>query len=353
MRAHRARRTIWILNLVLGTPLCLLAAGLAVEAAAEARAAPGADQRLPAARHAVRGLDRALRDATAVRLGASVANERVDRVFHVADDEVWIPFSGPVQPPPPPPPPREEPTTPALEDHGRAQIVMWGPGVAQLTFRFNAGGAAIVKAGEWLEVPGTSLRFRLVRIERTADDRFRIVYVTAGSEAEQAFIVSTRREARPGDPIRPVGPIGAERPAVPDPRAAAPAAPSEGRLEIQVVEQGSRRIVRMGPQAFEQLRGPAGERLLQEVKTREVRLPGGGAGVQLRWIGEKATVLHKVKLANGDVLISVNGTPTPTRGTLMELVRGLPEGTRRVTVEVDRNSRRLRYEIEVPAGVRR
>lgn len=349
MRAQRARRSIWIINAGLGLALIALAGWYAadVHAGVSRIRATRVGEGIPHASAAVRRFTQRLGGAGAAVIAPSCERGEVNRVFRIDDRDIWLPFVGPIQPPHEPPPGDDTAESdPGLSSLVRVRMLITGerPLVVLVP---HSGPSLFVQPGEAVRVPGLARTFDLLRIARVERSVFHVIFVERGTQAEQVLVVRTHDAPDANDPVRPEGsaPDGSAPAAEPTARSRTQALPDVDHIEITQLSRGRVRVRVPGTLRRALRRDTAGE-ILADVKTREVELPGGTRGVQLAHIGVEAQLVHKVSLKNGDTLLRINGTPTPTRGAVAKVLRDLPAETRRVTVTVDRAGQQLSYEIE-------
>jgi len=116
-------------------------------------------------------------------------------------------------------------------------------------------------------------------------------------------------------------------------------------LEPEIERVNSRRFnVGFDDNTVNFFRGRNAEKMLEQVKTSERTLPSGESGVEIVDSGE--TPADKLGIKRGDVIVSINGVATPNREAILRVARTFNENTTRVTVVVDRNGRKITYNVD-------
>jgi hypothetical protein len=380
MKAQRIRKVLWIGSLAVGAGVVGVAAlVLPNKPAAAQSTAPWAEEALTRYK--------ALKPKEL--LPPSVDKGDLEAVFlNEAWKDRWFPFTGPRIPAPvaaAAPTVEVEKGPTGLEAIGRVRLLLYLPPTragepAQdsiVFWEFADKKSDEFAPGKFIVQQGQKERFKLVDVVRVAPGKsaWKILYevyddplgkpVSSGellhdAEPKHDPNGAIRFPKKP-EPV-PAAAGGAAAPAASGP--AAPGRPSTvvvvgaqtpaeagatGRLpedfRPDIREVGPRRKrIEFGDAAYESLKGKNVEKLLEDVRT-EPYSQGGVQGLSVFPQGA-GSVADKFDVKRGDILISINGQPVRSRDDVIRIARALPADTALVTVELDRDGRRLTYEVD-------
>ena len=293
-------------------------------------------------------------------------------------------FVGPI-------PPEPRPATAAapapelpkgLEAIGRPNTVYWmPPGDARLItvvqWAFPSKKLASIRVGEFIrETPGEKGRFKLVAVERPdlAKPVYKLIYDVY--ESDETTVVLAKQESvfdlSPGDGGKPspitVGPAGTPGGA---PVAGAPgagttpatgpgAAPAPTGYVVAGGAPPPASAVRITPQklgdnylgiefddtAHDYFYRSNPDALLSEVKTDVATDEAGNPrGLRISSVPQ-GSVASQFDVKNGDILVSINGTPVHSRSDAINVIKGMSKDIASVKVVIDRNGRLITYDVD-------
>jgi hypothetical protein len=393
MKAQRLRKTLWLVNAALVAGVIGVAAMLVLNKPSEAKAAPD---------WATKALAEFNTKQPVQRLKPGVEKKDIEDVFLKPEwkDLPYFPFVGPRIPAPRP---KESavveqvkgPT--GLEAIGKVKVMMYRPpqragepaSASSITFEFNTGTpdkpqTGVFGPGEFVVQKGQRERFKLVDVLHPDPNvsRWKLVYDVYDDPAGKAvsrgeLLVDNEPKPdgrvlrRPGDlaqaptgtapapgapgatPATPTAPLATAPGGTPgvtvvgsDAPAAAPTGSSSGAdwgPEIRETGPG-RRSVTITDATIERFKGQDIEKVMENIRTEEYD-KDGVKGLRLTPVGD-TSVADKLTLKRGDVLISIDGKPTPNRDAAIRVARGVSPEATRVSVEIDRDGQRITYDVD-------
>lgn len=375
MQAHRVRRHLWGLDLLLAVAVAAGGWWVADARAAVAQAPqPDAQGRVPSA---WRSRDAAFSDALrAVR--SDILRPAVDEATLKAHasrqdkglEEPHFPLSGPWPVPQQAPRP-DNPAPPTPEGLAREGRILrfsgYGEGSPRTTlvwvFSEDPTRKHWFQMGEWVRRgPDAPRRYRLESARRTAPGRYEVRYTIHDPEAPASATraaVLIHEDAAMVEPgaashiLRPVDPASS----VTSSTIEATGTPRDAS------RPGTRRVTRLQDLGVQTHRSPSGRshvtlddaslsflrtrgaaQVLEAVKLQPRTLPGGLGAVEIRHLGDLPA--DRLLLRVGDAIVRVGGRATATREALVEAVQAIDPTTSRVAVEVDRSGRRLVFQVD-------
>lgn len=385
MKAQRIRKVLWLTNAALVAGVLAVGALLVLNKPAEAKAAP---------EWATKALT-AYKDKTPVqRLKPAVEKSEIEDVFLKPDwkELPYFPFVGPKIPPPRPKEAAvvEQPKGPTgLEAIGRVRMLMYRPPArpgepasgSAIGWEFSGGETktGVFGPGDFIVLGDQRKRFKLVDVLQPDRKVARWVLVydvyddPQGSPVSRGELVHDNEPKenadilrRPGGPTKPaagapgaapgasvsepagvkppasgsgVVVVGRETPKVPSGSSSA----SDWRAEVRETGPG-RRAVTFDDATFERFKGQDIEKILENVRTDEYEGPGV-KGLRITPVGD-TSIADKLTLMRGDILVSIDGRPTPNRDAAVRAARAVSPDAARVSVEIDRNGQRLTYDVD-------
>ncbi|MDJ0973617.1 MAG: hypothetical protein QNJ98_04090 [Planctomycetota bacterium] len=390
MKAHAMRRSIWLLNLGLAAAVVAVGAWyvLDVKEAVAKTPRPVKGKAPKQWAEIVRSFNKQIEEARTDVLRAPVRTKDVQAAFQIDDhkkrDPVHFIFTGDLPPPYRVDKPVEEtkPKLPTgLDAVGKISWLIWGGAESTtVVFAFNDGKKKFFKVGQFVKKAKEDPdRFKLTKATLPEPDLYKIEYEVweDGKPLETETIATIAWDNRKPEPEGGVIRI------VPDPakkaaedaakKAAGDAAPGEGDSEkpaaedkpAEVVVVGGKsgleltpkdlkpeikvvntrlREVRFDDNSYKYFKARDTKKMVESVKTREVNLPGGKKGVAIIDPGEAPADIFDFR--RGDVVISINGQPTPDRASIIRVAEAIPESATRITIVVDRNGRQITFNVD-------
>lgn len=376
MRAHTMRRGLWGLCLGLGCSLVGLAGWYGLEVRPALASAPFPDAgRVPASwRDRDAAFTRRLRETSTDVLHPALSEAEFRIVLgrsYAHHVHPHFPFTGPE-----PPPIREidegssqspDRVPEGLEGLGRVRFVAYrrGAGTTGLVvFDFTAvEGLTFVRFGQPFDARGRTRRvgpdhvlpFVFLRSEELGPRHVLLTYAMRdvddpGAAPRHLTLEWHDRLALPeasrailrGLPevIDPVAPLLARG------RQDAPA----GEMALSDLEPrfiplgGPRQRIEFDEATARYVRTRSAAELLRGIKTAERALPSGERGVEL--LAVRGTVAERFRLKRGDVIVRIQGQPTPTREAILRVVGALEPETKQVSVVIDRHGRKLTWIVD-------
>ena len=384
MKAQRIRKVLWIGSLAVGAGVVGVGALVLLDKPAAAQTtAPWAEEALTRYK--------ALKPKEL--LPPSVDKSELEVVFlNEAWKDRWFPFTGPRIPAPVPKVEalvevEKGPT--GLEAIGRVRALVYLPPArvgepaknSIVFWEFGDKKSEEFAPGEFIVLKGQKERFKLLDVVRIEPgrSRWKIMYEVYDDPAGKP--VSTGELIHDAEPkFDPEGPI--RYPKKPEPAPVASASPSASgtapatsgpaatgstspvivvgsqtpgvagaaarladdfKLDIREIAPRRKRI-EFGEAAYNALKGKNVEQLLEDVRTEPYN-KGGVQGLAVFPQGA-GSVAEKFDIKRQDILISINSQPVRSRDDVIRIARGLPADTALVTVELDRDGRRLTYEVD-------
>lgn len=375
MKAQRFRKILWTLNMALGAGVAGVGALLVLDKPVEANL-----QFLAAAKKEYEG-----KSAQPI-LKPALSEKEVREVLLRPEwaELPYYPFVGPK-----PPPKKEKVEKPVervqgptgLETIGRVRVMMYVPPEASgqvarsssILWEFTDKKTKSVSPGDFVSRKDEPQRFKLIDVVQVTDTRYRLLYevyddpqgkpVTSGemvydnTPKPSDRITGVTVEA-PVEAAKPAPAAGAPAPAAPGAAptgytvvgpeagaqpAATAAAPGEWRARVTPTSSNRRRM-EFDEGAFNHLKGKTVDQVLENVRTEEYNR-GGVQGLQIFPAGD-TSMADRFDVRRGDILIAINGQPVKTRADAIRVAQALPKETSLVTVEVDRDGKRLFYDID-------
>lgn len=380
MKAQRFRKLLWTLNLALGAGVAGVGALLVLDKPVEAD---------------LKFVSEALSDyktkSPQKLLQPALKEEDVKQVLLKPEwkDLPYYPFVGPK-----PPPKKEKVVAPTdapkgptgLETIGRVLVMMYVPpegGQKQakgssVLWQFGDKKTLSVSPGKFVAQKGQPERFKLVDVVQVTDSSYKLLYEVyddpAGKPSSTGELVydntpkpsdritggtppappkdapaagaGAATAAAPAGPAAPggkptgytvVGPEGAPAPA------GGAAASKEWRASVSATSANRRRM-EFDEGAFNHLKGKTVDQVLENVRTEEYNR-GGVQGLQIFPAGD-TSMAERFDVRRGDILIAINGQPTKTRADAVRVAQALPPDTSLVTIEVDRDGKRIFYDVD-------
>jgi hypothetical protein len=322
------------------------------------------------------------------------ALETVDRPDYRALT-YWI-FSGPLPPAPrSPDSPVEVVKGPeGLAALGRPKFILYVPpsegqpvaADSVVSWLFGPNKTGQFKPGEFIAEAGAAKRFKLVNIRRSEPgvSKFVLVYEVyddpKGSPVKTDEYIHDATPPREDGRIRPLGPPAGAVPGAPGGAAAGlegtagavvegtgaaavlpPGAPEgDAALPAPAVSDGPRRaatVRKVNPNLYEvefdderlydEWAGRKIADVAETVKTQPVTDPRTGRPMGIKITGISAdTPADWFDVRPGDVLVSINGQAVTDRADAVRIAQNLPRDVARVSVVIDRNGRKITYNID-------
>lgn len=384
MKAQRIRKLLWAVNLALGAGVAGVGALVLLDKPAEAKGAP------PWVQQALEAYNQ---KTPQVVLAPAVAKDEIEKVILRPEwrSLPYYPYAGPPIPAKVDAPtgPTQAPKGPeGLEAIGRVFTLIYSPrreGQSAavdtgVLWKFTDGRTRTFSPGEFIVQKDQRERFRLTDVVPVDDSgvRYRLLYEVYDdpkgqpvSKGELVFdnmpkdsrdILQMPGETKPAPAPAPAsagssgGAQPSAAPAVVGPRtgytevgpgqpegASSSGTSKEWRARVEATSSNRRRM-QFDSGAYEFLRGKNVDQVLENVRTEEYN-KGGVQGVQMFPVGE-AGLAERFDVRRGDILIAINGQPVKTRADAIRVAQALPKDTKLVTVEIDRDGKRLFYDID-------
>jgi hypothetical protein len=388
MKAHATRRSLWLLNVLLMAGVVGVGAWYALDVRKAVAAAPVPDKRTrkPPKKWVDinSAFNKEIRDARTFDVKPPVDRERLESVLLNPQFPKMLPphfiFTGP---PPsgifetakPDVPVENLPT--GLDKEGAITWMIYAGNDSTIAFRFKGAEAdKYFSIGQYVKPKADGFnRFKLVSAEQVESGYYKVHYEVYDRGKDEPVNKLTldydrRPKANPDGVIRakpkpepaatPTGdgtPGGAPgeasagggtKPPQPVVIGGDPQPVPEVRiqdLKPEIVRRSANVIdINFDDNSANYFKGRTAEKLVESVKTRVRELPGGQSGVEVLDAGEAP--IDKFNIKRGDVIVSINGMPTPDRESIIRVAKSIPETTTRVSVVVDRNGRKLTFNVD-------
>ena len=389
MKAHATRRSLWLLNVLLMAAVAGVGAWYALDVRKAVAAAPVPDKRTRKPPKKWVDIQKAflkkINEARTDVVKSPVDLKRLEAVLLKPDFPKMLPphfiFTGP-RPSgvfkPPPTEVVEEKLPTGLDKEGRITWMIFAGDDSTIAFRFNgAESDKYFNVGQFVKPKkGDFDRFKLVSAERVESGYYKVhyeVYDRGKGEPTNKLVLEYDRRPKSDDKVIRSAPKPTP---TADPTAANGGAPGEtpeptasngGAKEPEVVRIGGEpenvpevRVEDLKPEIVRRstnvidinfddnsanyFKGRTAEKLVESVKTRVRELPGGQSGVEIMDAGEAP--VDKFNIKRGDVIVSINGMPTPDRESIIRVAKSIPETTTRVSIVVDRNGRKITFNVD-------
>ncbi len=383
MKAQRIRKLLWGANLALGAGVAGVAALVLFDRPVEAKAAPA---------WATQALESYKKLVPEKVLQPAVEKDEIEKLILKPEWRglPYYPYAGPPIPAKVEAPtgPTEAPKGPeGLEAIGSVYMLIFSPRRAGQTvasdtsvlWKFKDGKTRAISPGEFFVQKDQKGRFRLTDVVPLDADlqRLKLLYEVyddpAGKPVSTGELIfdNTPKDTRdivtlPGDrkpkapepaPAPSGGAAGARSATVPagggnggytvvgpeNPGGASGSASKEWRAEVRAVS-ANRRQMSFDQGAYDYLRGKTVEQVLENVRTEDYN-KNGVQGVALFPVGD-TSLADRFDVRRNDILIAINGQPARTRADAIRIAQALPKDTTLVTVEIDRDGKRLFYDID-------
>ncbi len=389
MKAHATRRSLWLLNVLLMAGVVGVGAWYALDVRKAVAAAPVPDKRTRKPPKKWVEIDKDFRkqinEARTDVVKSPVDRKRLEAVLLNPDFPKMLPphfiFTGP-RPSgifkPPPTDVVEENLPTGLDKEGRITWMIFAGDDSTIAFRFNGAEAdKYFNIGKFVKTQADGFdRFKLVSAEQVESGYYKVhyeVYDRGKEEPVNKLILEYDRrpkvdpeggvirakpkpapaptpEATPGGTPVATGPDGPgpKGPEVVVIGGGDPQSVPEVRIEDlkpEVVRRSANVIdINFDDNSANYFKGRTAEKLVESVKTRVRELPGGQSGVEIMDSGEAP--IDKFNIKRGDVIVSINGMMTPDRESIIRVAKSIPETTTRVSIVVDRNGRKLTFNVD-------
>lgn len=390
MKAQGMRRSIWLLNLGLAAAVVAVGGWYLLDVKeAVAKTPRPVDGKAPKKwAEIVRSFNKQIEEARTDVLQAPVRTKDVQEAFNIDDfkkrDPEHFIFTGDLPPPyrVDKPVAADKPKLPTgLDAIGRISWLIWsGAESTTVVFEFNDKTKKFFNIGDFVKkTKDEPDRFQLTKATLPEPDLYKIEYAVFEDgkpieSEETAAVVWDNRKELPTDGVIRIVPDPAKQAAAdaakkaagdaapgpgPGPGEPAEAQPAEvvviggkSGLELEVedlkpeikVVNTRLREVRFDDNSFKYFKARDTKKMVESVKTREVDLPGGKKGVAIIDPGEAPAGVFDIR--RGDVVISVNGQPTPDRASIIRVAEAIPETATRITIVVDRNGRQITFNVD-------